>query len=102
MTTWTKRITEIGLLMLTEEARRERIAALMDGHNIDGSKVASLIDECAAAAGLYLEQNQGKVSAEDAELIKSHLKHINGKSAVAAMESNELAAWVLDLKESAS
>lgn len=97
---WTKRITEIGLLMLTEEERRKRIAALMDGHTIDGSKVANLINESAAAAALYLEQKRGKLSAVDAELIKSQLRHIDGKAAVAAMDPDALASWILDLNES--
>ena len=86
--------------MLTEEARRERIVALMDGHTIDGSRVASLIDECAAAAAIYLEQNKSMLPAEEAELIRTHLKRINGKTTVAAMDPDDLIAWIMGLRQS--
>lgn len=98
MNTWIKRTTEMGLALMTEEARKEKISKLMDGSTISGSALAALIDECAAAVGLMAED--GNLSEEQKTKIEDTLAGINGKEAVSATDADEIAEWVLELKES--
>ena len=97
-TTWTRRMTEIGLTLMTPKARRERVASLLNDGHIDCERVAALIDECVSAAKLYVDKNEDKGTAADVELIKSYLSKTVGKDAVAEFDDNELAEWVMDLK----
>lgn len=98
--TWVKRVTEIGLTLMMPEAARERLDAVMEGSVVNADKVADLIDECTAAAVLFVEKNDDRVSAADADLIESFLGKTDGKATVAAVDPGELAAWVADLKQS--
>ena len=96
--TWAKRVTEIGLAMMSEEARSDRISLIARNSAIDGSAVASLIDECAAAAGVFLDSNQEKITPSEAEVIREQLKTINGTSAVANVDPDELVSWVTEMQ----
>ena len=87
MDTWTKRVTEIGLALMTEEARKERIDALIKDGVIDGAAIAALIDECKAAVGLLTDQEE----------IREALKKIDGKRVVAASDPDAIAQWILSL-----
>ena len=98
--TWIKRITEIGLTLMPSKVAKERIDALMEGSVVHTEKVADLIDECAAAAEIFVEKNDDRVSAADKELISTLLGKTDGKEVVTTVEPDELASWVTDLKQS--
>ncbi|MBQ3842390.1 MAG: hypothetical protein II820_06845 [Ruminiclostridium sp.] len=65
---WVKQVTEIGLTFMREKVREERINNIFDGADIDCDALVALIDECAAAAGVYLDSHDDRVSNADAEV----------------------------------
>ena len=99
--TWVKQITEIGLTFMTPKARLSRLATIIsegeETSEINCKALADLIDECAAAAGAYLEKHGNQIKAEDAELITSLLGRIDGKKAVETADPVELTEWVKDI-----
>ena len=96
--TWIKRVTEIGLTLMTPKAAKERVAAIYDGSTINAAALTDLITECAESAGVFVEKNDGRIAKADAELITSLLGKIDAKEAVASADPDELAAWVEDIK----
>ena len=95
--TWIKRVTEIGLTLMTPKAAKEQTASIMDGDTINTPKLIDLITKCAETAGTFVEKNDGRISRADAKLIQSLLGKIDAKDAVASADPDELAAWVKDL-----
>ena len=95
--TWVKRITEIGLTLMTPQAAKEKLDAVMEGSIIHVDRLTDLIDECATAAAVFVEKNDTRVSTTDAELITSLLGKIDGKDVVNNINPEELADWVKDL-----
>lgn len=94
-----KVITRMGLLFMNPEERKERIGALMDGNAIHCDKVGELIDACKEKC-YELTQN-GSQAVSEAEKIKIRwmLTRIDGMKAARGMDPDELAEWVLDLRE---
>lgn len=95
--TWVKRVTEIGLTLMTPKAEKERVNSLIDGDTINAAALTDLITECAESGAVFVEKNDGRISTSDAELIKSLLGKIDAKDAVASADPDELAAWVRDM-----
>ena len=99
MDNWTKKVTEIGPSMMTEEARRKRLTVILKGNTIDCEALAFLIDECADAAGLLLEEHGDMLGAGESENIIKSLGKISGSKAVVSSDPDELIEWVLKMKE---
>lgn len=98
-----KQVTEIGLTFMTPKARRDRLEEVIrttdeNEETIDCSILANLINECRAAAGTYLEQNEERISTDEADTIRSMLKLVDGKKAVETADPKALAEWVRELK----
>lgn len=93
--TWIKRITGIGLSLMTPEAQRERMDSVFEGDTINGPALAQLIDECKTATGVFLEEH----GSPDAGIIREVLARTDGKQIVANIGSEEDIAWLLELKE---
>ena len=95
--TWIKRITGIGLSLMTPEAQQERVVRVFDDQTINGPALAALIDECKTAAALFLNAHGGRNA--DANTIREVLVQMDGKEIVANMAGEEDIAWLLELKE---
>lgn len=95
--TWVKRVTEIGLTLMTTKARKERMSAIFNGSTIDGLTLTALINECVATAGVFVEKNDSKVSSSDAELIQTLLGKIDAEKMIRSVDPDELVEWVKDL-----
>ena len=89
-----KYITELGLSMMTEEARRERIEAVYADDHTDA--LAELIDECKMSIGLLFD---GAAEGLDKERVQEMLLSIDGKKAVADMSETEIADWIGKLEK---
>ena len=100
MNNWTKRVTEIGLGLMSEEARKERLNIICGGNTIRTAALAFLSDECADAVGLVLEEHPDVLGQEESEKIIENLGRISGSEAVASCFPDELSDWVLEVKES--
>ena len=87
-----KYITELGLSIMTEEARRERIEAIIVDDHTDA--LAELIDECKMSIGLLLD---GVAEGLDKGRVQEMLLSIDGKKAVADMSETEIADWIGEL-----
>ena len=90
-----KEVLDLGLTMLSTEAREERLGSLRDGNVIDGAALAALIDESKAMLTALLESNENKVP--NPEEMKALLVSLDGKQVVADMEPEEIADLVSDL-----
>jgi hypothetical protein len=97
--TWVKRVTGIGLSLMSPEAQKERMARVFKNDEINGPALAQLIDECKTSAALFLSEHKGILSAADAHTICEMLNMIDGKQIVANMAEETDAAWLLELKE---
>jgi len=101
--TWIKRITGIGLCLMSPEAQKERMDAIVsveDGKKkINGPALAALIDECKASAAAFLNVHSGSVSEEQKGVIRKMLAGIDGKQIAANMCDDTDAAWLLELKD---
>ena len=88
-------ITRIGLILMTPEAREERLMKLMDGAVIDAREVAHLIDECRDAC--YVLTEKDGITEEQRIQIRWMLTRIKGEEIVRRMDPDALAEWVVDL-----
>ena len=100
MNIWIRRTTEMGLALMTAEARKAKVKGLMDGSTINGAALAGLIDECAVAIALMTEDGKIHLPEEQRTKIEETIAGINGKVVVASSSADEIAEWVLELKES--
>lgn len=89
---WTKKVTELGLGMMTKEARKERLDQIFDGVMFDGPAFADLIDECRATVGVFASEST------DGELMLEMLKGMDGKAFVASSDPEDLLRWVTAMK----
>lgn len=92
-----ERILTLGMAMLTPEVRKERMESVIDGRVINGSVLASLIDECKVGLSLFVDKYGQKV--KNVTEIKTMLVEIDGKTAVASADPDELVEVVLELKK---
>ena len=95
--TWVKRVTEIGLTLMTPKAAKERMEGILDGDTINTPKLIALINECVAVSGIYVEKHDDRIKASDAELIQSLLGRTDAERVLQGVNPDELAAWVKDL-----
>ena len=96
--TWIKRITGIGLSLMSPDAQKERISRVFNSNGeISGPALAELIDECKTSAALFLSKHSG--IAEDEGTITEILEKTDGKQIVANMDREEDVQWLLELKE---
>ena len=96
MNIWIRRTTEMGLALMTAEARKAKVKGLMDGSTINGAALASLIDECVVA--LMAEDGKIHLPEEQRTKIEETLAGINGKEVVASSSADEITEWVLELE----
>ena len=89
MTTWEKRVVELGLTMMRPNVKEERIAGLIKDGVVDGSALAALINECKAAWVIFLEKNENQN-----DTIRTQLEKIDGMKAVAASDPDDLVEWI--------
>ena len=94
-----KVITRMGLLMMDAQERNERIAALMTGNAIHCDKVGELIDACKDKCYELTARESEAVSEQEKIKIHWMLTRIDGVKAARGMDPDELAEWVLDLRE---
>ena len=94
-----KVITRMGLLFMDPEERKERIGALMDGNAIHCDKVGELIDVCKDKCYELTARESEAVSEQEKIKIRWMLTRIDGAKAARNMDPDELAEWVLDLRE---
>ena len=98
--TWIKRITGIGLSLMSPDAQKERISRVFNSNGeISGPALAELIDECKTSAALFLSKHSGILGAEDEGTITEILEKTDGKQIVANMDGEEDVQWLLELKE---
>ena len=95
--TWVKRVTEIGLTLMTPRAAKERMEGILNDDTIDTPKLIALINECVAVSEIYVEKHDDRVKASDAELIQSLLGRTDAERVLQGVNPDELAAWVKDL-----
>ena len=91
-----QQVTEIGLSLMTEEARKEKLDAIYDGNTVDCKKLADLIDECTAIVGVFIDQHQNRL---EAEMIRERLKEVNGAEDIKNTDAKDLAEWILPLRD---
>ena len=94
-----KVITRMGLLFMDPKERKERLDALMDGNAIHCDKVGELIDACKDKCYELTARESEAVSEHEKIKIRWMLTRIDGLKAARQMEPDELAEWVLDLRE---
>ena len=94
-----KVITRMGLLFMDPKERKERLDALMDGNAIHCDKAGELIDACKDKCYALTENGSQAVSEAEKIQIRWMLTRIDGMKAVRGMDPDELAEWVLDLRE---
>ncbi|MBR0392588.1 MAG: hypothetical protein IJK38_09735 [Oscillospiraceae bacterium] len=94
-----KTLTRLSLMIMTPEAREERFNSLVSGNRISCPAVAALIDE--ARDQLYILTDRESKTVDDHQKIQIRwmLTGIDGAEVVRSMSAEELAAWVLDLRE---
>ena len=97
--TWVKRVTGIGLSLMSPEAQKERMARVFKNDEINGPALAQLIDECKTSTALFLSEHKGILGAADAHTIHEMLDGVDGKQIVANMVEETDIAWLLELKE---
>ena len=98
--TWIKRITGIGLSLMSPDAQKERISRVFNSNGeISGPALAELIDECKTSASLFLSKHSGIHGTEDEGTITEMLEKTDGKQIVANMDRKEDVQWLLELKE---
>ena len=109
-----EKILGLGLSLMTEEARKERIERVVAPTNtktttIDGQALAALIDECRDALRLLVEEGNvtavskeqlDAVNSEKLNEVKSLLASIDGKKTVASMNPDALVELVVEYRES--
>ena len=84
-------------LMMTVEARKERMENVMEGNVVKGSVLVALFDECRKILTLFVDHYKHKV--ENFDEIMTMLNSVDGKTAVASLEADELVDMVLELRE---
>ena len=94
-----KILTRLGLLIMSKETKEKRLAALMDGDDINGPAMAALIDECKDVCYFLTDRDSKAVDEHQKIQIRWMLTEIDGKEIVENMDPDELAAWVFDLRE---
>jgi hypothetical protein len=94
-----KVITRMGLLMMDAQERKERIAALMTGNIIHCDKVGELIDSCKDKCYELTQGESHTISEAEIIQIRWMLTRIDGLKEARRMNPDELAEWVLDLRE---
>ena len=94
-----KVITRLGLILMEPERREQILAELIDGNTINLPAVADLIDECKSQCYAFSFRESEAVSEHEKVRIRWMLSRIDGTKAVKNMNPDELAEWVLDLKE---
>ena len=100
-----KRILALGLSTMSVDARKERMENVMEGNVVKGSVLAALFDECRYALTLFVDHykhndnNNHKHKVENFDEIMTMLNSVDGKTAVASLEADELVDMVLELRE---
>ena len=94
-----KVITRMGLLMMDPEERKERINSLMTGNIIHCDKVGELIDACKDKCYELTQGESHTISEAEIIQIRWMLTRIDGAKEARRMDPDELAEWVLDLRE---
>lgn len=92
-----ERILTLGMAMLTPEVRKARMGSVIEGRLINGSALASLIDECKVGLSLFVDKYGQKV--KNVTEIKTMLEEIDGKTAVASADPEELVEVILKLRK---
>ena len=90
MTTWGKRVVELGLTMMRPNVKEERIAGVIKDGAVDGTALAALIDECKTVWSDFLEKNEN----DQNDTIRTQLEKIDGMKAVAASDPDDLVEWI--------
>ena len=101
-TKWIKRMTWMGLSLMSKEAQQERMSRVfVSGNEISGPALAELIDECKAAAGAFLlkQKDSGSISTEQKSTIRKMLELTDGKNEVAAIGLTEEIDWLIELRD---
>lgn len=94
-----KVITRMGLLFMDPEERKARLDALMDGNAIHCDKVGELIDACKDRCYQLTQGESHTISEAEIIQIRWMLTRIDGLKEARRMNPDELAEWVLDLRE---
>ena len=92
-----KIMTKLGLLMMTPEAREERLNSLITGNRISCPAVGKLINEARDALYVLTERDSEAVGEQDKIRIRWMLTGIDGEKVVKHMNPDELAGWVVNL-----
>ena len=107
-----EKILGLGLSLMTEEAQKERLERVVVPTDtmttIDGQAFAALIDECRDTLRLLVEGNVIAVSKEQLDAVNSEklnevkymIESIDGKKAVASIDSDALVELVMEYRES--
>lgn len=94
-----KAMTRLGLMLMSPEARDERLDALINDGVIECAEVARLIDEARDAIYVLTDRESEAVDEQQKIQIRWMLTKVKGASVVRNMDKKELAAWVADLRE---
>ena len=90
MTTWEKRVVELGLTMMRPNVKEERIAGLIKDGVVDGTALAAHIDECKMVWSDFLEKNDD----DQNDTIRTQLEKIDGMKVAAASDPDDLVEWI--------
>ena len=94
-----KVITRLGLILMEPEKRNKLLAELIDGKTLRGDKVAELIEACKENCYNFSFRESEAVGEGEKVKIRWMLSRIDGTRVVNRMDPDELAEWVLDLRE---
>ena len=92
-----KILTKLGLLMMTPEAREERLNSLITGNKISCPAVGKLINEARDAMYVLTERESEAITEQDKIRIRWMLTKVNGEKVVQRMKQNELTQWAVEL-----
>ena len=92
-----KIMTKLGLLMMTPEAREERLNSLITGNRISCPAVGKLINEARDALYVLTERDSEAVGEQVKIRIRWMLAKVDGEDAVKHMNPDELTEWVVGL-----
>ena len=94
-----KLITRFGLMLMEPEERQDWINSLVTGKVIDCKAVGELIDTCKKKCYELTQAGSDAVSEQEKIQIRWMLTKVNGLQETRSMDPEELAEWVVDLRE---
>ncbi len=92
-----KIMAKLGLMMMTPEAREERLNSLITGKRISCPAVVALINDARDALYVLTEKESEAVDEQNKIRIRWMLTGIDGEKEVQRMNPDELTEWVVGL-----